>query len=55
MNKEIGAAYQDDPFFVELRDRWAVVLLASKFLATQKHVVDRKQVAALATAYAKDS
>ena len=97
MNKEIGAAYQDDPFFVELRDRWAAklyrysseaivlfgqfcidpksglehqdeevkdvvtmatlcsVLLASKFLATQKHVVDRKQVAALATAYAKDS
>ena len=93
MNKEIGAAYQDDPFFVELRDRWAtklyrysseaivlfgqfcidpksglehqdeevkdvvtmatlcIVLLASKFLATQKHAVESKQVEVLAAAY----
>ena len=26
MNKEIEAAYQGDPFFVELRDRWAAKL-----------------------------
>lgn len=96
MNKEIEVAYQGDPFFVELRDRWAaklyryssetfvrlgqfsidpksglpdqdeevkdvltiatlcIVLLASKFLATQKHAVEGKQVEALATAYAKE-
>ena len=93
MTKEVEAAYQGDPFFVELRDRWAakfnrylrgkivrlgqfcidpktelklqeeevgdavtiatlcIVLLASKFLATQKHAVESKQVEALATAY----
>ncbi|HEY1469970.1 MAG TPA: hypothetical protein VGF61_13080 [Candidatus Acidoferrum sp.] len=97
MNKEIEVAYQGDPFFVELRDRWAaklhryssgslvrfgqfsidpksglehhdedvrdvvtimtlcIVLLASKFLATQKRTVESKQVEALATAYAKES
>jgi hypothetical protein len=95
MNKDIEAAYQGDPFFVELRDRLAakldrysretivrvghfhldpksglnhqdeevrdavttatlcIVMLASKFLATQKHAVESKQVEALATAYAK--
>ena len=97
MSKEVEAAYQGDPFFVELRDRWAaqlyrysretivrvgrfcidpksglgqedkevadvvtiatlcIVLLASKFLATQKHAVACKQVEALTTAYAKES
>jgi hypothetical protein len=95
MNKEIEVAYQGDPFFVELRDRWAaklyryssetfvrlgqfsidpksglqhqdeelrdvltiatlcIVLLASKFLATQKHAVECKQVEAFAMAYAE--
>jgi hypothetical protein len=95
MNKDIDEAYQGDPFFVELRDRWAakldrysretiirvghfhldpksglkhqdeevrdavttatlcIVMLASKFLATQKHAVESKQVEALATAYSK--
>jgi hypothetical protein len=97
MNKEIEVAYQGDPFFAELRDRWAaklhryssetivlfgqfsidpksglehqdeevkdvvtiatlcIVLLASKFLATQKRVVESKQVEALAMAYEKES
>ena len=99
MNREIGAAYQGDPFFVEMRDRWAaklyhytveevvrlghtsidpksglpqahedeeaedvmtvatlcIVLLASKFLATQKHADESKQVEALAAAYVKES
>lgn len=97
MNKEIEAAYQGDPFFVELREHWAaklyrysreaivrvgqfyldpktglghedeevadsvttatlcLVMLASKFLATQKRAVESKQVEALATAYAKES
>lgn len=97
MNKEIEVAYQGDPFFVELRDRWAaklhrysietlvrlgqfridpksgleqqdeevrdvvtivtlcIVLLGSKFLATQKRAVEWKQVEALAMAYAKES
>lgn len=97
LNKEIEAAYHGDPFFTELRDRWAaklyrysretvvrvgefcidprsgfeqedeevrdvvtiatlcIVLLASKFLATQKHETEGKQVEALATAYAKES
>lgn len=32
-----------------------IVLLASKFLATQKCAVERKQVEALATAYANES
>ena len=95
INKEIEAAYKDDPFFVELRDHWAatlyrytrerialvgqfhihpksglehedeegnvvtittlcIVLLASKFLATQKHADDSKKVEALAAAYAKE-
>ena len=93
MTKEVEAAYQDDPFFLELRDRWGaklnrylrgrivrfgqfcinpksgldhkdeevkevvtiatlcIVLLASKFLARQKHAVECKEVEALATAY----
>lgn len=97
VNTEIEAAYRGDPFFVELRDRWAaklyrysretivrvgqfcidpktglgeddeeladvvttatlcLVMLASKFLATQKHLVESEQVEALATAYAKES
>jgi hypothetical protein len=95
MNKEIEAAYQGDPFFLELRDRWAtklyrysrativrvgqfcidpksglehedeevrdvvtaatlcIVMLASKFLATQTHEVESNQVEALTTAYVK--
>lgn len=97
MNKEIEAAYQGDPFFTDLIDRWAakidrysrltivragqfsidpksglgrdeeevgdvvttttvcIVVLASKFLSTQKLVDECKQVEALATAYAKES
>lgn len=97
MDKEIETAYQGDPFFVGLRDRWAaklyrysraeivrvgqfsidpkagledeeeevrdvvttatlcIVLLASMFLATQKHAAECKQVEGLATAYAKES
>jgi hypothetical protein len=93
MNKEVEAAYQRDPFFAELKGRWAakvdrysreiivrvgqfyinpesgleqedeevedvvtiatlcIVLLASKFLATQKHAVESKQVEVLAAAY----
>lgn len=93
VNKAIEAAYQDDPFFLELKCRWAakldrysretivrigqfcinpqfglqqedeevrdvvtiatlcIVLLASKFLATQKHAVESKQVEVLEAAY----
>lgn len=93
INKAIEAAYEHDPFFVELKCRWAakldrysretvvrigqfcinpqsglqqedeevgdgvtiatlcIVLLASKFLATQNHLVESRQVEALAAAY----
>ena len=56
IDPKYGLEHQDE----EVRDVVTIatlctVLLASKFLATQKHAAECKQVEALATAYAKES